>query len=741
MGHYTYKIHIQGTVQGVGFRPFVYTLATKAHLSGTVSNGASGVEIYLSATPKQLKDFLQAIKANKPPLANIDTIEWIQVDTTLFDNFTIIQSDSSGERSVRIPPDMFVCGDCQKELFDPNDRRHGYPFINCTNCGVRYSIIKRLPYDRCNTSMDDFTMCKACQAEYNDPTNRRYHAQPIGCFDCGPRLSFYDHDSKLELSQKDCLEFTAKAIKEGKIVAIKGVGGYHLVCDARNDEVVSELRARKRRPQKPFAIMVADITQARELAHISDTEEEWLVSPQRPIVLLKSKESGLAPSVAPNLSQIGIFLAYTPLHLLLLGILDRPLVATSANLSDEPLCTNLTSLQKLQSVYDCILDHDREIVNGCDDSVLKVVMGRTLLLRRARGYAPAHIKLAKPLPYPVLALGANQKSTIAIGFEDSVILSPHIGDLESIESVGYFDSNIQTLLSVYDFKPKVVPHDKHPSYESTKYAKKHFNNLHAVQHHYAHILSVIAQNNINSQVLGIAFDGTGYGDDGTLWGGEFLVCDYNGYKRVAHIHEFKLLGGEKAVREPRRVALALLFDIYGKEALTLNSPTIKAFSPAELEVLYNMHTKALNSPLTSSMGRVFDAIASLCGVCQNVSFEGESGMLLEELFDESIHETYPFEVNNGTIIIYPMIEAILREQESQVAVSKFFRTLVEIIQTIHDLYPELPMVISGGVFQNSVLLKLLFERFPDILFSQNIPPNDGGIALGQIASMLSKEFG
>ncbi len=735
MEHYTYKINIYGVVQGVGFRPFVYSLATKLGLKGTVSNGTSGVEIYINATQLEFEEFIKIVTNNPPPLAKIDNIDHFKVDNLIFDDFSIVPSDGSGDKSVKIPPDMFVCDDCKKELFDPENRRYKYGFTNCTNCGVRYSIIKNLPYDRHNTSMSEFEMCEACKNEYNDPSNRRYHAQPIGCFDCGPKLSFYINDKKVEFSQDECLQHAADQILNGKIVAVKGVGGYHLVCDATNEHAVSELRKRKRRPSKPFAIMAYDMAMVHSLACVSKIEEKYLISSQRPIVLLKSKPNAVAPSVAPNLSQLGIFLPYTPVHLLLLEILKRPIVATSANLSDEPLCIDLKSLKKLNSIYDAVLDHNREIINGCDDSVIKIAADHTLVLRRARGYAPAHIKLPFSLPCPVLGLGANQKNTIAIGFDKDVILSPHIGDLDGIESVKYFDSNIRTLRRVYDFDPKIVIHDKHPSYESTKYAKENFTNTKAVGHHYAHILSVMAQKNTTAKVLGVAFDGTGYGDDGTLWGGEFLVCDYDGFERVASLQNFVLLGGEKAIREPRRVALALLFDIYGKDAINLDHPAIKSFSSTELEILYTAWAKKINSPSTSSMGRLFDAVASLCGVSQVISFEGESGMLLEELFDPNITDSYTFEVKENKIIFLPMIKEILLEKEPIVAVSKFFHTIVKMIEEISKLYP-MPLVLGGGVFQNGVLLELLFKNFPDLLFGEDIPPNDGGIALGQVASMM-----
>ncbi|MDD5358755.1 MAG: carbamoyltransferase HypF [Sulfurovaceae bacterium] len=742
MTYSTYKININGVVQGVGFRPFIYTLASKLGLKGKISNGASGVEIYINATTVQLKEFLDKINKHKPSLSQIDNIIHIKVDNQIFENFTIEKSDSGGEKTVKIPPDLYVCKECQSELFDPNNRRFNYPFITCTQCGVRYSIITNLPYDREFTSMSSFKMCKACKEEYNDPTNRRYHAQPIGCFDCGPKLSWFENDT-WQKSDKEYSVFIDKAvdaIKNGKIVAIKGVGGYHLVCDATNSDAVKTLRDRKNRPSKPFAIMTNDINMAKNLAEISTNEELLLNSPQRPIVLLKalpdiSKE--ISTFVAPNINTIGVFLPYTPLHLLLMNKLNRPLIATSANISDEPLCINLESLKKLKNVYDAILDHNREIVNGCDDSVAMVVKEKTVMLRRARGYAPLSIKLPSVLKENILAFGANQKNTIAIGFGNDVVLSPHIGDLGNIESVNYLKSNVETFTKLYDFKPDIVLYDFHPQYESTKFAKENYKNTQGVWHHHAHILSVVAEHKIELPVLGVAFDGTGYGEDGTLWGGEFLVCNKNGFDRVLSLEPFLLLGGEKAIKEPRRVALSILFDIYGKEAINLNNHVISAFEKNELENFYTMYEKKINSPKTSSMGRLFDAVASMLNVCQIITFEGESGMRLEELFDKNIKEYYEFDVINKKIQIDKIIKSILREKDKKIAVSKFFRTIVEIINFVQQDYKNMPLVLSGGVFQNRILLSLLIEKFPNIYFAQAIPPNDGGIALGQIASMMN----
>jgi len=736
----TYKIQIEGTVQGVGFRPFIYGLAVRYKLKGTVLNGTQGVVIVLSASEDVFETFLQAIKDELPPLASIDNIYTSKIPREDFTDFQIISTNDEGEKTVRIPPDVSVCSQCEKELFDPNNRRYKYPFITCTQCGVRYSIIYDLPYDRVHTSMKFFEMCEACEAEYTNPLDRRYHAQPIGCYECGPTLELRDNQSNV-LEKPRGIERVAELLKEGHIVAVKGVGGYHLMCDATNAKAVSKLRQRKHRPSKPFALMVKDISMVRELVDVSAKEEELLSSVQRPIVLLEGMKKQLE-GVAPKLTRLGLFLPYTPLHLLLLEELQRPLVATSANVTDEPICTNLESLEKLQGVYDYVLEHNRAIVNGCDDSVVMVVEGKEVILRRARGYAPASITLAKRLSEHVLALGANQKSTVAIGFEDQVILSPHIGDLDSIGSMEYFRKNIESLERIYSFSPTLIAHDKHPSYESTKVAKQMSQAkgipLREVQHHYAHILGVMAEKQMQGKVFGVAFDGTGYGDDGNLWGGEFMVCDYEGYERVAHLKYFKLLGGSKAIKEPRRVALSLLFDLYGEEALDLDNATTQAFSTVELKTYYLAWQKGLNAPISSSVGRLFDAVASLLGIIQVMSFEGESGMLLEELYDGSVERHYDFSIEEGKINILPMLEAMLSETDVNVATSKFFHTLVELISEVYAPY-DLPMVLGGGVFQNRVLLSLVLKRFPQAILSHTIPPNDGGIALGQVASFLVVE--
>ncbi|MEA3418757.1 MAG: carbamoyltransferase HypF [Campylobacterota bacterium] len=749
------KIELTGVIQGVGFRPFVYQLARRYGLRGFVQNSCTGVTLEVEGKEYAIEAFLEALQDELPPLARIDRIESRKGVYAGYTDFQILQSKIEKEKHALIPPDIATCDHCLEEMNDPANRRYHYPFINCTDCGPRYSIIETVPYDRPNTSMRFFSMCEACKAEYTDPTNRRYHAQPIGCWECGPCLSLWDKNEELRVKSEELIGVVSQLILGGNIVAVKGVGGYHLVCDATNDEAVQKMRERKRRPSKPYAVMVADIAMALGVAKINAQEKKLLLSKERPIVLLdQSKNQNPKPKisqlVAPNLSRIGLFLPYTPLHVLLLKKLNRPLVATSANVTDEPLCTDRESLEKLSGVYDCILDHDRRIVNGCDDSVVMVVKGQTIILRRARGYAPSSIKLPFRLSRKVLALGANQKSTIAIGFDNEAILSPHIGDLDTIDSIAYFEKNIQTLERIYDFKPDIVLHDLHPNYESTKYALVHYQNTQGVQHHYAHILGVMAEKQLTGKVLGVAFDGTGYGDDKVngiaregalgydhLWGGEFLICDPQGYERVAHFDYFKLLGGDKAIREPRRVALSLLFDCFGREATKLDSPAIRAFTPAELKLHYQAWQKGLNAPLTSSTGRLFDAVASLTGVCQVMSFEGESGMLLEELYDASVQGVYPFSIEYGKISFLKMIEEITMEPDVKVAVSKFFHTLVEIIYALHQQV-DLPLVLSGGVFQNRVLLELVLDKIPDAILPNEIPPNDGGIALGQVMFGLNE---
>lgn len=731
-----FSIEIRGVVQGVGFRPFIYNLAISMHLKGQVSNNGYGVLILLDTCQEDMNLFIQKIRQNRPPLCEIDSIKITQIKKIkLFEGFSIEMSESTKTLSSHIPSDIAMCAECESELSDKTNRRFEHPFITCTNCGPRYSIIKNLPYDRKNTSMDEFVMCEKCQNEYENPQDRRYHAQPIGCHECGARLSLFDK-SGTKIESQNILDIVVQAISEGEIVAIKGIGGYHLVCDASNDKALKLLRERKKRPSKPFGVMVKDIEIAKKIAYMNTKEEELLCSNRRPIVLLQKRDSNtLSDFVAPNINQIGLFLAYTPLHHLILQKLNRPVVATSANISEEPLCTNYDDIIKLRGIWDYCLEHNREIVNSCDDSVAFVENERVFMLRNARGYAPLYLKLPQKTDKKILALGANQKSTIAITVEDSVILSPYIGDLGSLSSINHFKSHIETLKRIYDFTPDIIVCDKHPNYESTKYAKelKAQNKdieLLQVQHHYAHILATMGVNGITTKVLGVSFDGTGYGDDGNLWGGEFFVCDNSSYERVEHFKYFKLLGGEKAIKEPRRVALSFLFEIYGDGVFNLNNPTINSFSVSEVKTLYKAWKNGLNAPLSSSCGRLFDAVASLLDVVQVCSYEGESGLLLESLYDENSAEYYEFSTQDGEIDFSQIVKQILDEKDVRVAVSKFFNMIVEIVYGMHKKY-DLPLVLSGGVFQNRVLLRLIMRKIPDVILPESFVSNDAAIAYGQ----------
>lgn len=738
-----FSIEIRGVVQGVGFRPFIYNLAASMNLSGEVSNNGYGVLILLYATQEKVDEFVKKIRDNKPPLCEIDYIKITQIKKTKsFDGFSIEISEGSKNLSSHIPPDIAMCKECESELHDKNNRRFEYLFITCTNCGPRFSIIKNLPYDRKHTSMDLFVICEKCLSEYENPQDRRYHAQPIGCHECGPKLSLFDCSGNV-IESENIIDKAVELITEGKILCVKGIGGYHLVCDATNYEAVKLLRERKQRPSKPFGVMVKDIQMSKTIASINEKEEILLCSNRRPIVLVKKREdNALSNFVAPNINQIGLFLAYTPLHHLILRRLERPIVATSANISDEPLCKSYDEIMRLSGIWDYCLEHNREILNSCDDSVLFVENEKTFMLRDARGYAPLYLKLPHKTDKKILALGANQKSSVAIVIDNSVVLSPYIGDLGSLSSIEHYKSHIETLKRIYNFEPDVIVCDKHPNYETTKYAKELVAQdkkikLLQVQHHYAHILATMGVNGIRSKVLGVSFDGTGYGDDGNLWGGEFFVCDLEGYERVWHFRYFKLLGGEKAIKEPRRVALSFLFEIYGEEVFGLNNATINSFSAVEIKMLYMAYKNNLNSPLSSSCGRLFDAVASILDVVQVCSYEGESGLLLETLYDESVLESYKFSIEDGEIDFSQIFRQVLDEKNSCVAVSKFFNTIVEIIYEMHKKY-DLPLVLGGGVFQNRVLLRLIMKKIPDVILPEMFVSNDAAIAYGQAIAAASE---
>ena len=735
------KVEVKGIVQGVGFRPFVYNLALKHHIKGWVNNDEKGVNILLYSSQENINLFIKELQDNPPILAKIDSIKIEEIKSTnIYKTFEIKQSQNTNNKSTIISPDIAICEDCIKDINDKNNFRHNYALTNCTNCGPRYSIIKTLPYDRENTSMSKFLLCEDCKKEYKDPTNRRYHAQPVSCKKCGPNIGLYNKENKQLSRDLEAIKQIAQVIKDGKIVAIKGLGGFHLICDANNDKAVEELRLRKNRPNKPFALMFKNIESIKEYAIINKKEEELLISKEKPIVLVhKKKQSNLSKYIAPNINRLGCFISYTPLHHILFKFLDIPLLATSANLKDEPIIVFKDELiKKLAFVVDYVLDYNREIINACDDSVIQVINNDISKLRNARGYTPSALKLKKTINKKILALGANQKSTISIAFEDNLIVSPHIGDLNSIEAFEYYIRTIETFKRFYDFEPEIIVCDKHPNYENVKWAKTLKNvQIVQVQHHYAHILSTMAEYNLKEEVLAFAFDGTGYGDDGNIWGGEVFVCDNKEYTRSYHLKYFSLLGGEKAVKEPKRIALALLFEIYTlDEILSLKHASTNIFTSSEIKLLHTMWIKGLNSPQTSSMGRLFDAIASFADILHVQSYEGESGLQIEQCYDKRNPDIYSYEIIDSTIDLTLMIKQILKQSDKKVICTMFINTIANIIINISNNHSFLPIVLSGGVFQNKTLLELITSKLDALnktyYYSKEIPLNDGGISVGQI---------
>ncbi|MDD3055352.1 MAG: carbamoyltransferase HypF [Aliarcobacter sp.] len=742
-------IQVKGIVQGVGFRPFVYNLALKYDIKGWVNNDEKGVNILLSSSEKNIQNFINELKSNPPILAKIDSINIEKItEIKEYKIFEIIQSESSKNKSTIISPDIAICDDCLNDINEMSNFRYNYSLTNCTNCGPRYSIIKTVPYDRINTSMFSFELCDKCKNEYENPTNRRYHAQPIACEKCGPNVILYNNKNEILSSDINAIKEIAQKINKGSIVAIKGMGGFHLICDAKNDKIIEELRIRKSRLNKPFAVMFKDINSIKIYTYLTPKEEKLLSSKEKPIVLVKKKkEFNLSQLLAPNINHLGCFIAYTPLHHLLFRYLDNPIVATSANLKGEPIIISKDEIiEKLSNVVDFVLDFNRDILNASDDSVIQIVDNDITKIRNARGYSPIAFSFENKSKKKILSLGANQKSTISLYFENNLILSPYIGDLNSLKSMEYFERTIETFKRFYDFEPEVLVCDKHPNYESTKFAlklKQTNPNLELVQiqHHYAHVLSVMAEYKLNKDVLAFIFDGTGYGDDGNIWGGEVFVASKTEYKRINHFKYFKLLGGEKAVLEPKRVALSLLFDSFPlEEVLNLEIPCVKAFKEAEIKMLHTMWQKGLNSPLTSSVGRLFDAVASFANILHIQSYEGETGLRIEENYDKIITQSYAYEIIEGKIELYSMIKQMILEKDKKQICSKFINTIGQIILDISNLHKDLPIVLGGGVFQNRTLLELLVNKFKEqnreFYYNKNIPLNDGGISVGQIYHII-----
>ncbi len=740
------RVVIRGAVQGVGFRPFIYRLATQLGLSGWVLNSAQGVFIEAEGGGTALRDFLLRLEREKPPRSVVQSMEFSILDPVGFEDFEIRFSDESGAKTTLILPDIATCAECLREILDPRNRRHRYPFTNCTHCGPRFSIIEALPYDRPNTSMRKFPMCPHCEAEYHDPADRRFHAQPTACALCGPHLEYWGAAGHVLAAHDEALAAAVTLVREGKILALKGLGGFQLLVDARDEAAVKRLRALKGREEKPFALMVPSIEAAREICRVSALEERLLASPEAPIVLLDRGPgaSRLAGSLAPGNPTLGIMLPCTPLHHLLLRDLGFPVVATSGNLSDEPICIDeREAARRLKNLADGFLVHDRPIVRHVDDSVVRVVLDRELVLRRARGYAPLPVHLEEPLP-SILAVGAHLKNTVALSVGADVFISQHIGDLETSEAFSAFRKVADDLQRLYDASPEIVARDMHPEYLSTKHAAQMPAAACAVQHHWAHMLSCMAENDLDAPALGVVWDGTGYGLDGTIWGGEFLLSHGDDFERVARLRQFRLPGGETAIKQPARPALGMLFEMWGDRTFERGDlAPIRSFSTSELAVIHQTLKRGFNAPVTSSAGRLFDAVASLIGLRQRLAFEGQAAMELEFAVQPGISAEYSFGIEDGAPFVVnwqPLIEEILADIRSEcepgVIAAKFHNTLAGIVVAVARRIAEPAVVLTGGCFQNRHLTERCVGRLRAAGFRpywhQRVPPNDGGIALGQI---------
>ncbi|HEX8993454.1 MAG TPA: carbamoyltransferase HypF [Anaerolineales bacterium] len=762
------SIHISGIVQGVGFRPFVYNLAARHGLTGWVRNTSAGVDIAVDGMQDDLEGFVKALRDEAPPLARIDEFAASYGTAGGFTRFEILHSEAIPEAFQPISPDVAICNDCLRELFDPRDRRYHYPFINCTNCGPRFTIIQDIPYDRPKTTMARFPMCPDCAREYSDPGDRRFHAQPVACPSCGPRVWLEDvKGEQVERLADDeaAILRTRELLSSGHIVAIKGLGGFHLACDATNAAAVSELRRRKLRVDKPFALMMLDLATVEEHCFVDDAARRTLESTARPIVLLRRRPgSDIAREVAPGQDWIGVMLPYTPLHYLLFAdLLDAshpqlpPLVMTSGNLSEEPIATdNAEARRRLASLADAFLMHDRDIHIRCDDSVVRLFDDQSgeetppaiYPLRRSRGYTPFPVKLPWQVA-PLFAAGAELKNTFCITNRNYAFLSHHIGDMENYETLQSFEEGVGHFEHLFRVKPQAIAYDLHPNYLASRYAveRAQREGLEAigVQHHHAHIASCMAEHGLNGErsVIGVAFDGTGYGDDGAIWGGEFLVADYLRYTRPLYLEYFPLPGGDAAIRHPARVALALLWSLGMEWDQRLAS--FRDFNTEERGMLLTQLKRGLNAPNTSSMGRLFDAAAALTGVRQKVNYEAQAAIEFEALAEPSSTDAYPFEVGTRTISVRAAIQALLTDVFAGAPVpvisARFHNGLAGLVNDaclrIRSESGLNQVVLSGGVWQNITLLRrtlsLLRKAGFQVYIHRAVPTNDGGLSLGQAA--------
>ncbi|WP_250565186.1 carbamoyltransferase HypF [Adonisia turfae] len=755
---------VRGTVQGVGFRPFVYQLATELGLAGGVKNTSQGVVIEIEGPEKTLQIFFQKLQQDVPPHVVIRALEQQDLPAQGVMGFHIWPSEAVGKATeTQILPDLATCAECLQDILSPDNRRHHYAFTNCTHCGPRFSIIRILPYDRCHTTMANFTMCADCQAEYTQPDNRRFHAQPNACAVCGPHLEFWTkktQEGPQEGPQQsgNPLHLAIAMLRRGDIVALKGLGGFQLLVDAQNHSAVARLRQRKERPDKPLALMYPTLEQVHQDCKVSADAAKLLSSAQAPIVLLPKRlgSSSLANNIAPKMDRLGVMLPTTPLHHLLLQTLTSPVVATSGNLSGEPICiAKQDACQRLAPVADGFLVHNRPIQRPVDDSVVQLVHDKCQVLRHGRGYAPQVISLSGLVASDarILALGAHLKNAIALFSGDHIVLSQYIGDLDAPRTLERLKHTVTDMLSLYTCQPTAIACDLHPDYGSTRLAHTLAEQwavpVISVQHHYAHVLAGMAEHSLDVPILGVAWDGMGYGPDQTVWGGEFLQITMSGFERVAHLLPFPLPGGELCSREPRRSALGLLYGCYGDVAFECDDLVpVQEFSASQRTVLQQMLTNKINTPMASSMGRLFDGVAALLNLHQVVSFEGQAALALEFAAAETmVQRGYPFIISSTVPYIIdwrPMVRKIIHDQGQGVATTvvaaKFHRTLVEIVTAIAKLINNSNIILTGGCFQNKLLSEQIIQHLQIAGFTphwhQRVPPNDGGIAVGQIIGAL-----
>ncbi len=753
------RISVRGVVQGVGFRPFIYRLAQQHDLKGWVRNTSGNVEIEVEGDEARLNRFIEELETQAPPMSRIESIETSFAAPRGYRDFSIKDSLSRQGHYQLVSPDIATCPDCKQEIFSSTDRRFRYAFTNCTNCGPRFTIIEDIPYDRPKTTMRSFKMCPLCRREYDNPLDRRFHAQPNACPVCGPSLELVDSNGT-SVECKDIISAASLLLKEGKIVAVKGLGGFQLACDATSDGAVTTLRERKRRLSKPLAVMIGTIEEIERHCLFSPEERELLESPQAPIVLLHWKEgSNITKIVAPKLNYLGVMLPYTPLHHLLLKEVGLPLVMTSGNLSEEPIAKdNDEALRRLNGIADYFLWHNRDIYARYDDSVYVVEEGKARALRRARGYAPYPVFLPFKAKQ-ILACGAEDKNTFCLTKDEHAFLSQHIGDMENAETLEHFENTIELYKKLFRVEPEIIAYDLHPEYLATKYALELGANLKMVpvQHHHAHIVSCMVENNVREPVIGVAFDGTGYGPDGTIWGGEFLVADYKDFRRVGHFECVPLLGGAAAIKKPYRMALSYLYTFLG-EGFSLEGLPLATIDSAEVEVIKQQLKKKINSPLTSSAGRLFDAVSALVGVREKIDYEAQAAIELEMIASDAMEaKAYPFVINveegRGVVGLGELWSALVSDVKDKLSPSlislKFHKTIAEVTAEMCKLFSKNAglkrVALSGGVFQNRLLLKLTLaalrrEGF-DVLTHHLVPPNDGGISLGQavIANFYKEE--